>query len=797
MEDRRLLRPPRLMLQCQDCDEGAKIHSIISVGDLILYLLSGVVYSLRANYLDTAQARRVVDTGIFCISPLSSNFVLFICKNGVVRIFSNYTGYTQDMFKIDLKESRKGETDPIHDILISACPHVQLLCIANIDVLYLLEVDLNIHEDNIHLNVDCEVDEAPKLISSTKILIELDADIESGCIWGDMSLQFLVYRSCTSLLIYEIQRNDRSESKSGVTINSAIEYQTDHSSYISATSHGANGIGVTGDIQGCLIIWKFSSIAEECESNEIVESRIITPWITDDKLFSSEVSYINVVSKKSSFSLIVSSVDGHILFLDIDESNNILTRRFLICGGTFGMFHPTHIKYEEYAKEHRLRVSSRVAGNTIDFTLDTLVNTQFNSNNAALYDKNHRNLVLCAGTLMELGLVFIATWDRVIQIFDFHRGKLIASVPNKNCGEICKLATFCSSISAKVCKFQLGTHSGHSREFSVLFDDTFILSETVNELDELTIYDKDDKGRGAELIKYRKQAHMNGADVYCYNFSEDEVLKVNISTRSVVTVKLIGDQMYSTLPVTDIFYSTKGLHTVICFARQKLVVHKSETNEVVSQIELHSSITNISIFDERLPVVSKYEDGGKAAIPDVLIIVLQGLLTIKVLDMLKKVCIFTSDSPNNIRAISCRLWRSSHANQMQGLICCEDRTFYSVHVSEEKDVQFQKILHPSLCPHDSNHVFRNMHVYRDQDLVLLARWNSRNLSCNLLEMSIENLAVGLAENTNAAAGTFGFYVDDVRCRIVGSFALNVPSRTNRISRMLIVLSDGTVCLIHK
>ena len=231
--EERPLRSPRLMLQCQSCDEG-EVGSIISLEDVILYLSSGVVYSSRANYLSVTQMHRIIDTEIYCLSPLNSEFALLLCTNGVIRMFSKCTGYTLDLFRIDLKESRKQETDPIHDILICACPRVKLLCIANIDVLYILEIDLGSEEEKVHFSVENEVDEVPKLISATKVVIDLDADIESGCIWGDLNLQFIVYRSCTSLFTYEIYTNNKDESKKGLEIKSVVEYQSGHNSYISA-----------------------------------------------------------------------------------------------------------------------------------------------------------------------------------------------------------------------------------------------------------------------------------------------------------------------------------------------------------------------------------------------------------------------------------------------------------------------------------------------------------------------------------------------------------------------------------
>ena len=107
--EERLLRLPRLIVQYRRSDAGETLCSIICLKDLILYLARGVVYSSRADHFNGSQLRRVVDVGICCISTLNSEFALLLCTNGIVRIFSSYTGYSQDVFRIDLQESKKGE----------------------------------------------------------------------------------------------------------------------------------------------------------------------------------------------------------------------------------------------------------------------------------------------------------------------------------------------------------------------------------------------------------------------------------------------------------------------------------------------------------------------------------------------------------------------------------------------------------------------------------------------------------------------------------------------------------------
>ena len=799
------LRSPRLMLQVNssvNSNTEEIIQSVFCLEDLILYLQSGVVYSSRTNYLKATQTQKVVDKEISHISPINSNYAVLLSMNGAVRVFSNYTGYTQDIFKLDLRENKKEETDPIHDILICACPEVCLLCIANLDVLYIMEIDLGHEDGKLCPDVDDKVEEIPKLISTTKLVMELDADIESGCIWGNKNVQFIVYRSGTSIFMYELKRDDRNSSKGVVAVESAAEYRTNHSTFISAVSSGAVGIGVTGDIQGCLIIWKLSNTVVEEENNSgSIECRKMHPWINDNDSFSMEITCINIVSEKFSLALIVSDTDGNIRFLDIDENLNLLTIRFMISGGTFGMCHPTHIKYNTDATEHRLRVSSRVVGNSIDFILDDQIKTCFNTTNSIVYDEGHRNFILSACAVTELGVLFLATSVGVINMYDFRRGTLITSIPDGDIGDICKLTSFCSSIISKKCKFYLGTHSGYCREYWVCFNShtSFVRSKASNDADIFALISKDEEEINKKWIQEGHQHIPDEVDaVYKtfdkWNMSED----AGCLQRPGVTIKLIYSRKYTNLPVTDIIYSSLGLHAVICYARQKLIVYNSELNKPISQIEMHGSVLNISALGEILSVNQEKDRNYTSS--DKLIVVLLGLHVIKVLDVLKKEYIFMLDSfPPNAGLVSCRLWRTV-SGKIEGLYCSVDFTLSSIHFSEGEGVQSQTIIDSHSFLRGINlydFVSGKMHIYQDQGFTLLLTWNFRSLSYTLLKTNVDNVVDNSVNETQTTPVTLIFSVDDIRCRVVESFALNIPSRSDRVSRIVCVLSDGNVYYIGR
>ena len=725
----RLLGSPRLVA---DIFDKSALKCVTCLANHLLYHVGQDVYAIECDK-GPKQEARLLDEKIVSVHFVSENFAVFVALDGSVRIFVNSSGYCTDIFWLELSlNSEKKETDPIHDVLISSSVEAKILCVANIDALYVLEVDFDLSTGN-----------SPKLLSSAKLAIELDADIESGVIWGGYDSTYLVYRSCSSIFSYGIARGD------AISLSSAAEYHTDHGSYISALSSGVQKIGVSCDICGTIIVWN-------------VSDNKLDYLFSNRTLFSTEVTYITGVYDSSFLTFWVCDINGRVCVLDVDVKNKSITKRFELFCGSFGCYNPTHMMISYGECMYKLRVSSKVIGNSIEFNVDDKINVIFNCSERVSYEQGHKCVVTCASINNESNLLIVATWDGCIKIWRYQSGELLQSFQADPGSTITSIASAQSTKSE--CKFAFGCTNGCFKEYSFRIR----TGDPIAQSEQLSL----------EVFHL-----MEGEEV-----TTAEGKEVRETERKEISPSKICEHNYSTLPVTDILYSSKAQYSAICFARNLIVVHSSSSNSPLSQINVEGFISSVSTLQKFENVENATNDSHAV---DDLMLVLQGTRVIRVLDALNREYVFTLDSfPMETRVISCRLWLQEESNKIGGLYYTEDFSMHELEFTIERGVESRILLSsPSSSELTSKpSAFSSMNILHEEGSSLVVNWNSRFISALVYEMnSLSFSSPHFSE----------FLVTDDRCRIVRCFGINIASRAVRATRIVIVVSDGTVYYVDK
>ena len=445
----------------------------------------------------------------------------------------------------------------------------------------------------------------PKILSTTCLNTYLDADIESGSIWGYQSKTFLVYRSGPTLISFELLNNSKH-----YNIDEPNEINCNHSCNISALSSSSSmGYSLSGDLTGTLIVWR------------IVEDGILEPWFSNNSIFSTEVTFIESYQYSSNIHNFYScDISGNIYLIELNTMKSSIVTNFHICSGTFGFLHPSHISLESNINVNRMRICSKFSASCIEISFDNKVKILFNSIQQ-FYGDGHRNLIKCATIIKPLNMILSVSWEGIIYFWDFRVGNLIGTYYKHEDKEIISIAA--AYLGRNLATISYGTNNGNTHNLNLR------LPNDVSD-------DNSTNTKSFELFQV--------LDREIESFDKDAILN---STSDNITFDNNNEQYYLPLPVTDIIYSTRAQYIAYCYIRCKLVIHDRIKNLPISSIDINEYIVSInSIFE-----------ADENAEEDKLIIVIIGSKIIRVLDALKREYIFKIDSfPTNIDLTHSILW---------------------------------------------------------------------------------------------------------------------------------------------
>jgi hypothetical protein len=715
-----------------------QFRNIVSLADIIVYHTDDKLYTKACNQ-DLDQRPKILDEKTQILHAVNENYAITITSDGTLKAISNSSGYCIDLLNLELSHCTNKVTDPIHEIIISVDSALKLVCIANINNLHILEIDFDYPQDS-----------SVKVLSSTKLTIEMDADIASGSLWGDIDTQHLVYRSCASIFSFELEKGD------SFCIKSAAEYRTDHRSYL---SNDCIGVSISGDYSGLLVVWKTAKKLE--------------PWFTVEDQFKTEITCIEVVNgDHMPLSFWIGDITGMVVLFELDYKFENLVRKMQICAGTFGLCHPSQLYFTSLGSDCRLRLASTVSGMAIEVNFGLKTEVLFNADKC-FYEDGHRSLIVCASVVKELSILIVVTWSGLINFWNYKSGSMIDSLSRNDSGRITAIAS--AFVAPNRCRFAFGTASGSSFEY-LLSVNTPEIVEIENSL--FKIIDDDLSISSAKGIEAQPEVEAEESS-QSYLLPSDNVT---------LTIMLQGEQMYSHLPVTEILYSSLVEHLGICYARHQIMAHVCRTNLPSSQLTLEGIVLNVSSFFENATVTL---DSQLDLSSDKLLVVLQGEKIIRVLDVLSREYIFTLDSFTESTNLGCCfLWRLDADDKIGGIYCTKSLSIHSLDCSEERNVTSQTVL-SSFGDHGSlvDRLPGGLDVLLDGDSGLVVNWTFRQLVAMLVP-------IGVLANRNSSKTLESVVMDD-RCRIVKAVGLNIASRLDRATRILVLLSDGVCFLLSK
>jgi hypothetical protein len=254
--------------------------------------------------------------------------------------------------------------------------------------------------------------------------------------------------------------------------------------------------------------------------------------------------------------------------------------------------------------------------------------------------------------------------------------------------------------------------------------------------------------------------------------------------------KLINKAFFCPWAVTKIFYSSKGGFAAVCFGRSLLVLYESKSNKQVTHIDMDASVADVSVV-ESISKADIESDG------ELLTVVLRGASGVKLLDLMRGKVTESYTMCQDGSLTGAVLWHVPGPRDASDPDAVPSRKTFAIYSDQASNLltmtadrcDMPRIALDGNLPvrENADNISCGMSAFQAGGGPIVSSWTYRHLICLGVDLNFETYDMVVRK-------AHVFQLVDKRVRVMSATSLERTQR-DRSTRLLVVLSDGTVVIL--
>jgi hypothetical protein len=632
---------------------------------------------------------------------------------------------------------------------------------------------------------------------------------------------------------------------------SPFVWMTDHEAWITAISKAATcaTIYATGDHVGTLIIWRPRSTSQK--DSMVVYEKDFSITSASGISGASIQSITQAPVKSVVDGLFIGDSSGNVVCVKVDYKNRIIENVWKMRLFTPESY-PTVARWNSFEdrdaggteKQEDVLIHSHVLGVAYKCRIHNQIAVIFNAAHGNDDVRQHKSFIEVCAVLVELDALVTAGSENSASIWRLSNGEHILTIPLPEYFVTSVAAYDVGYVVGGVARILFGFASGTTINYLVRIesdnqvkiasldgggnevavlpgsliigtgnDDASSLAPDNNGgglaskgslADDVTSVDILDEITGEEVVGGGRDADGVGGE-YVNSNSASANMKIKqeeqhglVDDAYRLSIEVQNSTSYCPMPVTDIFISSLGLYFAFVFGKQQIVVHEWESHRALHQIQLDDSLVDVSIVTHR---------GLQDLDSDVLVLALQAANGVKLLDALSGSIIeehslrFLDSEHEHAPPKVSRLWYYTPEADTSSVSLLKNIDIFGVCAGHDgtRFFAFKKnqalMPLPNLSGDFSTLRTRQGKLTSQLEYLVLGGQGISDYVSPLASIWTTRHGILMRSHEGRITRVIDYNIIDDKARVVHTSALKILNRI-RANRALVVLSDGTVFVLH-